>query len=125
MATLAIRRSRRIARCKKLASPFWVEAPSRLRCLDQQESQQRTALLADVTQSSMNATRSFFRNQPDITADLLSTSKPFRVSNNEHKGESRDRPDSGMGHQKPNLRSLLRFLLNRCTEFFYASVQLI
>jgi hypothetical protein len=73
----------------------------------------------------MNATRRFYRNQPNIASDLLSTSKPFRVPNNEHKGESRNRPDSGMGHQKSNLRSLLRFLLNRCTKLFYTAVQLI
>jgi len=52
-------------------SPIWVLTYCRLRRLHQQKTQQRIALLADVSQALFASTRVFTRNHPHVRADLL------------------------------------------------------
>ena len=70
-----------------------------LRCFHQKETQQRAALFADMTRPSAVATGVFFRNQTHITRDLLATSKPLNLSDDQHERQRRQSTHSGMGHQ--------------------------
>src|ERR1700689_3631333 len=55
-----------------------------LSCFDQQETQQRAALLGDAAQPLMTRAGIFRRNQSDIAADLLAAPKPLRSSDDEN-----------------------------------------
>ena len=52
-------------------SPIRITSRRGLCCFSQQETQQRAALLGDVSQPLMAGTGVFRRNQPHIAADLL------------------------------------------------------
>src|ERR1700691_1029025 len=62
------------------SSPVRITACCGLGCFHQQETQQRTALLGDVSQPLMTGTGILLRNQSHIAADLLAPTKPFRSS---------------------------------------------
>src|ERR1017187_709690 len=97
---------------KILAPPFRKAAHRYLRRFHQQETQQRVALLADVSQPSPIPARLLRRHQSQIARDLLATLKPLRSPNDQHKGERRQRTDPGMRPQSPRLGIFLRFLLD-------------
>ena len=61
-----------------LSSPVRIPTRCGLRCFSQQETQQRAALLGDVSQPLMASTRVLARDQSDITADLLAALEPLR-----------------------------------------------
>jgi hypothetical protein len=48
-----------------------------LRCFSQQDTQQRAALLGDVSQPLMASTGVFARDQSDIAGDLLAALEPL------------------------------------------------
>ena len=60
-----------------------VRIPTRcgLRCCSQQETQQRAALLGDVSQPLMASTGVLARDQSDIAADLFAALEPLRCPN--------------------------------------------
>src|SRR6202161_2247695 len=62
------------------SSPVRITACCGLGCFHQQETQQITALLGDVSQPLMTGTGILLRNQSHIAADLLAPTKPFRSS---------------------------------------------
>src|ERR1039457_3409525 len=97
---------------KILAPPFWKAAHRHLRRFHQQETQQRVALLADMSQPSPIPARLLRRHQSQIARDLFATLKPLRSPNDQHKGERRQRTDPGMRPQSPRLGIFLRFLLD-------------
>src|SRR5690242_6819971 len=70
----------------------------------------------------MNAAGGFSWDEPDIAADLLSTLKALRVSNDEHKRQSRHGPNARMSHEESGFRTLLRLLLHSCRELVHAFV---
>ena len=76
MATLAMFLCRTHGQVPIATPPVRITTYGRLCCLHQQVTQQRTALLADVSQPLFAATGVLARNQPHIAADLLATSKP-------------------------------------------------
>src|SRR2546426_1198066 len=85
--------------------------------LDQQETQECVALLADVPEALPAASRFLARNQSQIAAYLLATLKALRNPKNQDKGQCRDRANPRMRHQLLHLWPLFRGLLNRCTQF--------
>src|SRR3989454_11681646 len=85
--------------------------------LDQQETQECVALLADVAEALPAASRFLARNQSQIAAYLLATLKALRNPKNQDKGQCRDGANPRMRHQPLHLWPLFRGLLNRCTQF--------
>src|SRR5579864_1123099 len=65
---------------EELAAPLGQAANRDLRRFHQQETQQRVALLADVSQSTPIAAGLFRRNQTDIAGNLFAAVKTFRPS---------------------------------------------
>src|ERR1700689_3623446 len=84
-------------------SPIRMDARCCLGRLHQQEAQQGTALLADVTQSLFASTGVLTRNHPHVRADLLASLKPRRSSDDQHVSQCRKRTHTGVGHQSQNL----------------------
>ena len=82
--------------------------------LHQQQAQQRTALLTDVTQSLFATTGFLTRDHSHVRADLLAALKPRRSSDDQHVGECRNRTDTGVSHQPRRLRSLPGFPIDGC-----------
>src|SRR6266849_5488338 len=70
-------------------SPLRVGACRRLGCLDEQESQQRISLLADVSQPLLASTGVLARNHAYVRADLLATVEPRRRPDDQHVSECR------------------------------------
>src|SRR6267143_7130899 len=95
-------------------SPVRITTYRRLCCLHQQEAQQGTALLADVSQSLFAATGVLARNHPHITADLLGTSKARWRSDDQHIGECREWAYAGMRHQLRHFGPFPGFFLDGC-----------
>src|SRR5258708_12731715 len=77
--------------------------------LHQQEAQQGTTLLADMSQSLLASTGVLTRNHPHVGADLLATLKPRRSSDDQHIGEGRKWTNTSMRHQPPHPRPLPPF----------------
>ena len=96
------------------SSPVRITTCCGLSCFHQQETQQRTALLGDVSQPLMAGTGILLRNQPHIAADLLAPTKPLRSSDDEHEGQRRQWSYARMRHQSQHLRPLPGFPLHGC-----------
>ena len=79
IATFAIL-TRVACQMKILTAPFRSAARRHLRCFHQQDSQQRVALLADVTEPSPVPAGILRRCQPQIARALLAKPKPFPIS---------------------------------------------
>jgi hypothetical protein len=95
-------------------APVRITTYGRLCCLHQQEAQQRTALLANVSQPLFAATRVLARNQPHIAADLLGASKPRWRSDDQHIGQCCEWAYAWMRHQLQRCGSFSGFFLDRC-----------
>ena len=95
-------------------SPVGVNARRRLGRLHQQEAQQRTALLTDVSQALFASTGALSRNHPHVRADLLASLKPPRSADDQHIGKGRKRSHAWMRHQPHHVGSLPGFLLDGC-----------
>ena len=94
------------------SSPVRITSRRGLCCFSQQETQQRTALLADVPQPLMAGTGVFRRNQSDIAADLLAALKSFRSSDDQHEGQCRQWTYARVCHEALHFGLLLRLLLD-------------
>src|SRR5580765_6532301 len=90
-------------------SPVRMNARRCLGCFHQQEAQQGTALLADMSKSLLASTGRLTRDHPHVRADLLAALKPRRCSDDQHVGECGKRSDAGMRHQPHRLRPLSGF----------------
>jgi hypothetical protein len=95
-------------------SPARITTHGRLCGLHQQEAQQRIALLANVSQPLLAATRVLARYQTRIAANLFCTSKPRWRSDDEHIGECREWANARMRHQPQRFGTFIRFLLDGC-----------
>ncbi len=68
-------------------------------CFHQQKTQQRIALLADVSQPLPSGTGVLRRDQPHITAGLLAAMEPLWSSDDQHEGQRRQWSYAGVRHQ--------------------------
>ena len=89
----------------------------------QQETHEPAPLFADMPEPSAFSARVFFRNQTQIGRDLLATLKPFRLSDDQHKGQGRQRTYSGMGHQSLRSRIVRHFRFDRLRQLRNRGVQ--
>src|ERR1700689_1743655 len=90
-------------------SPVRMDARCCLGRLHQQEAQQGTALLTDVSQSLLASTGVLTRNHSHVRANLLAPLEASRSSDDQHIGECGKRTDTGVGHESQNLGSLPGF----------------
>src|SRR6202167_6243845 len=94
------------------SSPVRITSRRCLCCFHQQETQNRTALLGDVSQSLMAGTGVLRRNQSDIAANLLAALKSFRSSDDQHEGQCGERSYTGVRHQPQRFGPLPGFPLD-------------
>ena len=83
----------------KLPSPLRIATNGSLCRFHQQETQQSVTLLADMSQPLTIGTGVFTGNQPQVTANLLASSKTLRRSDDQHKGKASQRTNPRMRHQ--------------------------
>src|ERR1700733_11166899 len=95
-----------------LPSPVWVVPNCDLRCLHQQETQERVALLADVSQPLFAGARVLAGNKTQIASNLFSTTKTLWRPDDQYESKPREGTHSRMGHQPYHLGSLLSLLLD-------------
>ena len=98
---------------KVSAAPFRKTAHRDLRRFHQQEAQDRTSLLGDVSQPSPIPAGVFQWNQTEIAGHLLATLKAFGFSDDQHERHCGEWTDTGMRRQSLCLRALLHFLFHR------------
>jgi hypothetical protein len=125
MATLAMLFLRRIAKVHIPTPPVCVLTHRCLRCFSQQEAQQCIALLADVSQPLMAGAGVFARNEPKVAADLLSTRKPIRRSDDQNVDQPADGSHSRMRHQPHHLGPFIGFLLDGSGQLRNLGIQLV
>src|ERR1700685_2771141 len=101
---------------KVSAAPFRKTAHRYLCCFHQQEAQDRTALLGDVSQTSSIPAGVFQRNQTEVAGHLLATLKTFGFSDDQHKRQCGKRTHTRMGRQSLRLGKLLHFPLHRLAQ---------
>jgi hypothetical protein len=75
--------------------PVWMNARCRLGFLHQQEPQQGTARLGNVSQSLLASTGVLTRDHPYVRADLLAAWKPSRSSDDQHEASAVIGPTPG------------------------------
>ena len=76
-------------------------------CLHQQETQQRAALLADVTQPLMAGTGVLPPGSARHSCRSACHTEPFRSSDDQHEGQCRQRTNARMSHQSQHLGPFL------------------
>ena len=84
---------------KVSAAPFRQTAHRDLRRFYQQEAQDRTALLGDVSQPSPIPAGVFHRHQSEIAGHLLATLKAIGLSDDQHEGQRGEWTDTRMRRQ--------------------------
>jgi len=82
-----------------------------LRRFHQQETEQRVALFRDVSQPSTIPARLLQRHQSQIACDLLATLKPFRLPDDQHESQRRQRTHPGMRPQSPRIAGFWPYIL--------------
>jgi hypothetical protein len=97
-ATLAIFRPRRIARWKNRRHSASLRTVTCAASTNKKRSNALPCLLICPGLRSLT-TGIFLRNQTQIARDLFATSKPFRLSDDEHNGQHCQRTHPGMGPQ--------------------------
>jgi hypothetical protein len=88
------------------SSPVRITSCCGLGCFHQQETQQRAALLGDVSQPLLADTGILLRNQSQIAADLLAALEPLHRPDDQHEGQRRQRAHTRMRHEPQDLSGL-------------------
>ena len=94
---------------KVSAAPFGKTAHRNLRRFHQQETQDRTSLLGDVSQPSSISAGVFQRNQTEVAGHLLATLKAFGFSDDQHERQCGKWTHTRMSRQPKGRPFIMRF----------------
>ena len=106
-----------------LTTPFRETAHRDLGRFHQQEAQDRTALLRNVSQPSPFPAGVFQRHQSQIARNLLPALESFRLPDDQHESKSGQCTDTGMRPQPLHRRILVGLMLDRLRQLCDRRIQ--